>query len=313
MQPDGEASEQHNDEGGEDHRRRQMSGLGPVPDGCDQAGRDENAGSHHRAGQVRIMQARQITVLKQRLSGLAAGKKQQQRAKIDGQIAGGREVRANRGSHGGAIAGFARLRQLRRSRAAVKPASVSEALEIIDLACQRGGRLLFEGVSAQVVPGGALQLVGPNGTGKSTLLRLLAGLLQPAAGAIRYSGRRAFAGHEVALKPRQPLGVELAHWARLDGGLTRLPAAMTAMNITALAEVPCRLLSSGQRRRAAIARVIAAGAPLWLLDEPTAGLDSASAALLAAAMAAHRAAGGLIVAAVHGDIGLDGAAQLRLG
>lgn len=184
---------------------------------------------------------------------------------------------------------------------------------IDNLACRRGQRLLFDGVSARVAPGGALLLTGPNGAGKSSLLRLLAGLLRPEAGSVSGGGRRAFAGHEVALKPRQTLGAELAHWARLDGGQQRLPAALAAMNLSALAEVPCRHLSSGQKRRAAIARVIAAGADCWLLDEPTAGLDAASAGLLAAAMGQHRAAGGLIVAAVHGDIGLADAAELRLG
>ncbi|MEI6486075.1 MAG: heme ABC exporter ATP-binding protein CcmA [Sphingomonadales bacterium] len=188
-----------------------------------------------------------------------------------------------------------------------------DALVIDNLACHRGGRLLFEGVNARVEAGGALLLTGPNGAGKSSLLRLLAGLLRAEAGTISGGGRRAFAGHDVALKPRQTLIGELSHWARLDGGLPRLPAALAAMNLTALADVPCRHLSSGQKRRAAIARVVAAGADCWLLDEPTAGMDAASSALLAAAMAAHRAAGGIIVAAVHGDIGLAGAADLRLG
>jgi heme exporter protein A len=108
------------------------------------------------------------------------------------------------------------------------------------------------------------------------------------------------------------LGDELAHWARLDGTADRLPAAMAAMNVAALADVPCKHLSSGQRRRAGLARVIASGADLWLLDEPTAGLDTASSALLAAAMATHRAAGGLIIAAVHGDIGLTNPQRLSL-
>ena len=196
---------------------------------------------------------------------------------------------------------------------AIKPACVSDALVLADLACRRGGRLLFEGISARVERGGALQLVGPNGAGKSTLLRLLAGLLPAAAGRVDFSGRRAFLGHEVALKPRQTLGSELAYWARLDDGLARLPAALAAMNLEGLVDVPCRMLSSGQKRRAGLARVMAAGADLWLLDEPTAGLDTASAALLADAMAAHRAAGGMVVAAVHGDIGLAGAGVVRLG
>ena len=184
---------------------------------------------------------------------------------------------------------------------------------IDNLACRRGQRLLFDALSARVAPGGALLLTGPNGAGKSSLLRLLAGLLKAEAGSVSGGGQRAYAGHEVALKPGQTLGAELAHWARLDGGLARLPAALAAMNLAALAEVPCRHLSSGQKRRAAIARVIAAGADCWLLDEPTSGLDAASSALLAAAMAAHRAAGGIVVAAVHGDIGLADAAELRLG
>ncbi len=189
----------------------------------------------------------------------------------------------------------------------------ADPLSVTDLACRRGDRLLFEGLSFGVAPGGALHLEGANGSGKSSLLRLLAGLLAPAAGTIAGGGTRGFLGHDVALKPRQRLGDELAHWARLDDGLGRLPAAMAAMNVAALAELPCRHLSSGQRRRAGLARALASGADLWLLDEPTAGLDTASVALLADAMAAHRAAGGMVVAAVHGDIGLDAPDRLRLG
>ena len=189
----------------------------------------------------------------------------------------------------------------------------AEPLIVSELECVRGGRTLFADIDFRVDPGGALTLEGPNGSGKSSLLRLLAGFLTPASGMIEGGGARGFLGHDAALKPRQTLGTELAHWARLDGGLARLPAAMAAVNIAAVVDVPCRQLSSGQRRRAGLARVIASGAPLWLLDEPTAGLDSASVALLAAAMAAHRAGGGMVVAAVHGDIGLLSPQVLRLG
>ncbi|WP_353217148.1 heme ABC exporter ATP-binding protein CcmA [Sandarakinorhabdus sp.] len=188
-----------------------------------------------------------------------------------------------------------------------------DPLVLENLACRRGGRLLFEAMSLQVAPGGALLLSGRNGAGKSSLLRVLAGLLRPEVGAVHGGGRRAYLGHDVALKPRQSLGAELRYWAQLDGGLARLPAALAAMNVAALIDVPCRHLSSGQRRRAGLARVLAAGADCWLLDEPTAGLDTTSAQLLADAMAAHRSAGGMVVAAVHGDIGLADAAEVRIG
>jgi heme exporter protein A len=191
-------------------------------------------------------------------------------------------------------------------------AVTAAALIVENLACLRGERLLFEGLSFRVDAGAALTLEGPNGSGKSSLLRLLAGLLHPYEGEISAPGC-SYLGHEVALKPRIRLIDELRHWAILDGGLARLPAAMAAMNVSGLAEVPCRHLSSGQRRRAGLARALASGAPLWLLDEPTAGLDTASAALLADAMAAHRAAGGMVVAAVHGDIGLADPQTVRLG
>ena len=188
----------------------------------------------------------------------------------------------------------------------------AEPLIATNLACRRGDRLLFTGLSFRVEPGGALHLQGPNGSGKSSLLRLLAGLLTPESGSIQGNEARAFLGHDTALKPRMRLHDELTHWARLDGTAARLPAAMAAMNVAALADLPCNHLSSGQRRRAGLARVIASYAPLWLLDEPTAGLDTASAALLAAAMAAHRAAGGTVIAAVHADIGLAAPQILQL-
>lgn len=187
-----------------------------------------------------------------------------------------------------------------------------EPLIVADLACQRGDRLLFENLSFRVEPGGALQLEGPNGSGKSSLLRMLAGLLRPAGGRIDGGGARGFLGHDWALKPGMRLGAELAHWAQLDGGSARLPAALAAMHLADLVDVPCRHLSSGQRRRAGLARVMASGAPLWLLDEPTAGLDTASVTLLAAAMTQHRAGGGMIIAAVHGDIGLATPGRVRL-
>ncbi len=186
-------------------------------------------------------------------------------------------------------------------------------LTVTGLACERGGRRLFDGLAFTVKPGEALQVEGPNGSGKSSLLRILAGLLEASGGSVAGGGERGYLGHDAALKGRMTLVGELRHWARLDRATPdAVAAALAAMNLGALADVRCQHLSSGQRRRAGLARVLASGAPLWILDEPTAGLDTASVALLADAMAAHRARGGMVVAAVHGDIGLDAPQSLRL-
>lgn len=181
------------------------------------------------------------------------------------------------------------------------------------LACERGGRRIFANVGFMVEPGNALQVEGRNGAGKSSLLRLLAGLLRPVAGRLSNPFRIAFAGHDVALKPGMHLIDELAHWARLDGAAPgAVTSALEAFDLTALAGLPVSVLSSGQKRRAALARVAASGAQLWLLDEPGVGLDAASMARLAGALAEHRARGGLVIAATHGDIGLEGPARLVL-
>lgn len=190
----------------------------------------------------------------------------------------------------------------------------STALTVTDLACDRGGRRVFDGVSVTVHPGEALQVEGPNGAGKSSLLRLLGGLLTPAAGTIDNPYRVAWAGHDVALKPGVTLAAELAHWARLDGATPAgVAAAMAAFALTPLADLPAGILSSGQRRRASLARAMASGAELWLLDEPGVGLDIASLELLAKAIAVHRAGGGLVVAVTHGEIGIYAPQTLRLG
>ena len=185
-------------------------------------------------------------------------------------------------------------------------------LEAIDLACARGGRLVFDGVGLNVGRGGALLVQGPNGAGKSSLLRLIAGLLPPVAGTLSNPFRTAYLGHDNALKSDRSLAQELHFWARLDGAGDRWRASLDRFDLAPLADLPTRLLSSGQKRRAALARTWASGAELWLLDEPSVGLDAASLDRLAAVCAEHRAAGGLIVAATHVPLGLDGAAVLRL-
>jgi heme exporter protein A len=161
------------------------------------------------------------------------------------------------------------------------------------LALVRGGRLLFEGLDLSLAPGEALHIVGPNGSGKSSLIRLIAGLLKPAAGRIERVDA-ALADEGLALDRELPLRRALAFW-----GSPRLAHALTAFDLDRLAHVPVRLLSTGQAKRARLARVLASGAPLWLLDEPLNGLDRDGSGQLAAAIAAHRDKGGAVVAASH--------------
>jgi heme exporter protein A len=176
---------------------------------------------------------------------------------------------------------------------------VSDAalLRFTGVACVRGGRLLFEGLDLTLAPAEALLVTGANGAGKSSLIRVAARLLRVSAGAVEHKGTAALADEALALDPKQALGAALAFWARMDGAD---PArGMEAMGLTRLAEVPVRMLSTGQRKRAVLARVVASGAPLWLLDEPANGLDAEGQERLAAAVEAHRAGGGAVLAASH--------------
>lgn len=195
-------------------------------------------------------------------------------------------------------------------------------LEARDLACIRGEHAVFSGLSFGVASGGALLLTGANGAGKSSLLRVLAGLLDPAEGALLWQGedaladRAAHAGrlrylsHLDALKPALSLRENLLFDAAIRGG--GIGAALEAVGLASLADVPARLLSAGQRRRLALGRLALGTAPLWLLDEPTTGLDTASIERLGALLARHRALGGMVIAATHLPLPLPGAAELRL-
>ncbi len=188
------------------------------------------------------------------------------------------------------------------------------------LAAFRGERLVLRDISLAVPPGGALLLTGPNGAGKSTLLRLLAGLVRAAAGALRWGaldaladpaahgGRVAYLGHLDAIKP----GLTAAENLRLWAGRDAVAAALDAAGLAALAELPARMLSAGQQRRLALARLGLRAAPIWLLDEPTLGLDAAAVARFGAQLAAHRGRGGVVVAATHLPLPLPGAATLGL-
>jgi heme exporter protein A len=189
-----------------------------------------------------------------------------------------------------------------------------------NLACRRGERLVFCGLSFRVAAGEALLLRGPNGSGKSSLLRCMAGLLAPVAGTQTWDdrplaldpdghrGRLRYLGHQDAVKPALSVLENLALWQQLHGlsDAAALRRALAALGLDPLAELPARLLSAGQRRRVALARLLAAPAPLWLLDEPTTALDDDGVARFARMVGDHRAGGGLAVLSSHGDPGVAG-------
>ncbi len=180
------------------------------------------------------------------------------------------------------------------------------------VAAVRGERLVLSDVSLTVSPGGAMLLLGPNGSGKSTLLRVLAGLRRPDAGRVawvEHAAPVAYLGHADAIKN----GLTAAENLRFAAAGQPVAPALATLGLAGLADVPGRMLSAGQRRRLALARLPLSSAPLWLLDEPTLGLDTASLDLLAALLARHRAAGGGVVAATHQALMLPGADILQLG
>jgi heme exporter protein A len=197
------------------------------------------------------------------------------------------------------------------------------------LACRRGERLLFEGLDIDLAPGGALWLTGPNGAGKTSLLRILAGLLSATSGAIDIGGngpgagdlteRTLFLGLRDALKPSLLVGEALRlHSAMLTGDAPSpadIDSALARFGLARLALMPNGWLSTGQRRRVALARHSLAGAsrPLWLLDEPANGLDAHAEALLAAMVAQHRAAGGMVIVASHQSLGWPDMRELAMG
>lgn len=188
-------------------------------------------------------------------------------------------------------------------------------LSLTRVACARGGGLLFVGVSLDLAPGEAMIVTGPNGIGKSSLLRVAAGLLAPFDGMVVRSAPVALMTDDLALDAERPLIDALTFWARLDRGgaaRERVAAALATVGLSPIAGVPVRLLSTGQRRRAALARVLASQAPLWLLDEPGNGLDRAGLAMLEQVIARHRAGGGAVVLTTHQPLSVPGARTLAL-
>jgi heme exporter protein A len=190
------------------------------------------------------------------------------------------------------------------------------------LAVFRGERLIFRDLSFVVPASGAMVLAGANGTGKSTLLRTLAGLMRPIAGRVLWQttdafsdladhGRRvAYVGHLDAVKPGLTVAENLRFAARTGG--TSVSAGLDALDLRQLAELPARMLSAGQRRRLALSRLVLSNAPLWLLDEPTIGLDAGSIERFGTLLAAHRANGGVVVAATHVPLPLPDTITFRL-
>ena len=198
-------------------------------------------------------------------------------------------------------------------------------LDVRDLACVRGGRTVFVGLSFRLAAGNAMAVVGPNGAGKSSLLRLIAGLLRPEAGEIRIEGRDEdtavahYLGHADALKPALTLRETLRFWSavyRQEGRVVLDSDTDEAAEIAGVGhalDLHVTVLSAGQRRRAALARLLLSPRPLWLLDEPASSLDSDGEALLGRLMAAHLSRGGLIVAATHQALPIEVQATLDLG
>ncbi|WP_152012675.1 MULTISPECIES: heme ABC exporter ATP-binding protein CcmA [unclassified Bosea (in: a-proteobacteria)] len=190
------------------------------------------------------------------------------------------------------------------------------------LACRRGGRAIFDGVGFLLENGTAIALTGRNGAGKSSLIAMLSGRLRPEAGAIKLDGlddtplaeAAHLVGHRDGLKTALTAAENLRFAQDLLGqpGLTPTEALAT-VGLPHAGPLPVGYLSAGQRRRVALARLLVAARPIWLLDEPMAALDTSSQAMLSQLMQAHLAAGGAILAATHGPLGLEGARELRIG
>lgn len=201
-------------------------------------------------------------------------------------------------------------------------------LVVENLVVARGGRVIIDGLDFEVEAGGALLLTGPNGAGKTTLIRALAGFLRPVSGTIRIEEAEApepelaqlchYVGHVNGIKSGLTVAENLEFWRQFlegsgrGGEDHRVDAALDRFNLRMLAGIPAAYLSAGQKRRVGLARLLVTDRPLWLLDEPTASLDAASAKLLTEVAADHVATGGLVIAATHLPLGLAGARELRL-
>lgn len=182
-------------------------------------------------------------------------------------------------------------------------------LAVDGLSVARGGFVLFERLSFAAGPGDLVEIRGPNGAGKTSLLRVIAGLLRAQAGRIAFEGvaddqlALHLLSHRDGLKPSLTVEAHARFWAGLFEGRGDAVAALAEVGLARVADLPARVLSQGQSRRLALTRLLVAPRPIWLLDEPAAGLDAEGKALLDGMIAAHRARGGLVIAAVHEAFG----------
>jgi heme exporter protein A len=189
-----------------------------------------------------------------------------------------------------------------------------------DLSAERGGELVFAGVTFVLEAGELLVVTGPNGAGKTTLLRVIAGLLHASSGSIRLEGAEDGVGPNAHLlgvqntmKPALTLSENLTFWRDFSGSPVRsVDEALMAVGLSGLGDTPYAYLSTGQKRRAAIARLLVSQRPLWLLDEPTSGLDKSGEAMFAGLLWDHLLSGGIAIAATHLALGVEGAKELRM-
>jgi heme exporter protein A len=194
-------------------------------------------------------------------------------------------------------------------------------LSAVDLACRRGGRDVFSGVSFNVGAGELLAITGRNGAGKSSLLRIVAGLIRPVGGRLWLEGGEPelsiaeqvhYLGHQDPVKPSLSVLENLQFWAAFFAGAIKVDDALELVGLGAIATLPAGYLSAGQRRRLSIARLIAVKRPIWLLDEPTSTLDAAAQHRVAEVMRTHLSEGGLVLAATHSALGLSSIQELSL-